>query len=164
VAGLPGVAVTIVGDGAHRAELERLFGGKAHFTGYMFGDDLATAYASADLFAFTGTNETFGQVVMEAQCSGLPVLVPNSGGVVDLVLDGMNGYVCQEDPSDFARKVERIRDNPDQRQRMSQLAMEYARSRPWESLMTELETYYWEAHMLNQRLINSGQFAEEIDE
>lgn len=150
VAKMPGVALTIVGDGAERENLEKMFGPTAHFMGYLFGDDLADAYASSDLFAFTGTNETFGQVVMEAMSSGLPVLVPNAGGVVDLVLDGMNGYICQEDPGDFARKVEKIRANPEHRQKMSERALEYASSRPWESLMEELENYYWEAWRMNE--------------
>lgn len=160
VAKMPGVALTIVGDGPERENLEKMFGPSAHFTGYMFGDDLADAYASSDLFAFTGTNETFGQVVMEAMSSGLPVLVPNAGGVVDLVLDGMNGYICQEDPSDYARKVEKIRTNPEHRQKMSERALEYASSRPWEALMEELEGYYWEAWRMNE----SGKYFSDYEE
>lgn len=160
VAKIPGVALTIVGDGPERENLENLFGQSAHFTGYLFGDGLADAYANADLFAFTGTNETFGQVVMEAMSSGLPVLVPNSGGVVDLVLDGMNGYICQDDPGDYARKVEKIRSNEAHRCRMSELALEYARSRPWETLMEELEGYYWEAWRMNA----SGKHYSDYDE
>jgi phosphatidylinositol alpha 1,6-mannosyltransferase len=125
----------------------------------MFGEELAAAYASADIFAFTGTNETFGQVVTEAMASGLPVLVPNAGGVVDLVLDGMNGYICQEDPDDYRNKVAFMRDHPERRGRMSELAIEYAQTRPWESLMEELEDHYWEASRLNQRLKTSEQAA-----
>lgn len=159
VAKMKGIALTIIGDGAEREHLEDLFGGDAHFTGYMFGEDLAQAFASADIFAFTGTNETFGQVVMEAMGSGLPVLVPNSGGVVDLVLDGMNGFICQEDPDDYRNKVAYLRDFPERRHRMSVLALEYARNRPWERLMEELEGHYWEAWRLNQRLITSEQAA-----
>lgn len=160
VAKIPGVALTIVGDGPERENLENLFGQSAYFTGYLFGDGLADAYANADLFAFTGTNETFGQVVMEAMSSGLPVLVPNSGGVVDLVLDGMNGYICQDDPGDYARKVEKILSNEAHRCRMSELALEYARSRPWETLMEELEGYYWEAWRMNA----SGKHYSDYDE
>ncbi|MBZ0309058.1 MAG: glycosyltransferase, partial [Anaerolineae bacterium] len=160
VAKLPEVALTIVGDGPEREVLETLFGSSAHFTGYLFGDDLADAYANADLFAFTGTNETFGQVVMEAMTSGLPVLVPNSGGVVDLVLDGMNGYICQEDPFDYARKVEKIRTDEAHRRRLSDLALEYARLHPWETLMEELEGYYWEAWRMNE----SGKSYSDYDE
>ena len=145
VARLPGVALTIIGDGAERDELEEQFGENAHFLGYLFGDELAGAYASADVFAFTGTNETFGQVVTEAMASGLPALVVNAGGVVDHVLDGINGFICEEDPEDFAAKVEYLRDNPEHRYRMSQGALEYATQRPWSRIMEQLEGYYEEA-------------------
>ena len=71
VARTPGVALTIIGDGALREELERTFADTdAFFTGYLYGDDLAQAYASADVFAFPGERETFGQVIQEAMASG----------------------------------------------------------------------------------------------
>lgn len=142
---LPGVALAIVGDGEQRAEMEALFGQDATFTGYLFGEELAAAYASADVFAFTGTNETFGQVVMEGMASGLPAVVVNSGGVVDQVLDGINGYICQIDAGDFARRIATLRDRPAERERMCERALEYAHLRPWEALMVELEGYYAEA-------------------
>ncbi len=151
VAGLDGVALAIVGDGAEREELEEMFGGRATFTGYMFGEELAQAYASADVFAFTGVKETFGQVVTEAMASGLPALVVNSGGVVDHILDGINGFICQEEPEDFRRRVEYLRDHPQRRQRMSEGALEYVSQRPWETVMEMMEQYYEEAWTLNYR-------------
>jgi glycosyltransferase involved in cell wall biosynthesis len=158
---LDGIALTIVGDGEERPNLEAFFGEDAHFTGYLFGEELAQAYASADIFAFTGTNETFGQVVTEAMASGLPVLVPNAGGVVDLVLDEMNGYICQVDPTDYEARVKHIRDDDDLRQRLSQNARDYALTRPWEAIMQRLETYYERAWALNEQRIfdTPGPFA-----
>lgn len=141
---LDGVALAVVGDGAERTELEEMFGERANFTGYLFGDELAAAYASADVFTFTGTMETFGQVVTEAMASGLPALVPNAGGVVDHVLDGINGYICQEDACDFRQKVEYMRDHPEHRLRMAGTAHEYAIQRPWEVVMQMLEGFYKE--------------------
>ena len=103
VARTPGVALTIIGDGAKRATLEGLFAGTGTpFTGYLFGDDLARALASADVFLFTGPNETFGQVVLEALASGLPSIVIDRGGVTDLVQDGVTGYTCGADAGAFA--------------------------------------------------------------
>ncbi len=152
-----GVALAVIGDGERRSEMERYFGEYAHFMGYMFGDELAEAYASADLFAFTGTNETFGQVVTEAMASGLPVLVPNAGGVVDLVWDGMNGYICQESSGDYREKVAYLRDLPEERARMGEMSLAYAQRFPWTKIMEQLEGYYAEAWEINQEMLNQPQ-------
>jgi glycosyltransferase involved in cell wall biosynthesis len=148
----PGIALTIIGDGALREELEARFAGTGtHFMGYVFGDDLGRAYASADVFMFTGPNETFGQVAMEAQASGLPAIVINQGGVADLVTDGVTGFHVPEDPHTFAGAATRLRDDPGLRQRMAQAARRYAEQHPWEAIMAQLEGYYGEAVRLNER-------------
>jgi glycosyltransferase involved in cell wall biosynthesis len=149
----PGIALTIIGDGALRDELQTVFAGTGtHFTGYLYGDDLADAYASADAFMFTGANETFGQVVQEAMASGLPAIIINQGGITDQVTPGVNGYVCPPDPQAFAEAARRLRDNPALRRQMSANARRFAEQHPWEALMAELETHYSEAVQLNQRL------------
>lgn len=154
VARTPGVALTIIGDGARREELEALFAGTGtHFTGYLFGDDLGKAFASADVFCFTGPNETFGQVVQEAMASGLPSVVINQGGVADLVLEGETGYTCPDDPQAFAQAVIRLRDNPALREQMAFKSRQLAVQRPWEKIMAQLEDHYREAVRLNQRLL-----------
>lgn len=153
VARLPGVALTIVGDGAFRAHIETLFAGTGtHFTGYLFGDALAKAYASADVFVFTGTNETFGQVVLEAMASGLPAVVPDSGGVTDMVVRQVTGMICEASPGAFARVIRTLRDQPALRQHLAANARRYATSKPWEARMLELEAYYSTAIRINQRL------------
>ena len=149
---LPGVAVTIVGDGAAREDLEELFAGTdTHFAGYMVGDELAEAYASSDVFTFTGPNETFGQVVNEARASGLPLVVINEGGVTDLVQEGVNGYLCDEDPKAFAEAVKKLRDDPEERQKMGQTSRKIAEQHPWDAIMAQLETHYRHALALNDR-------------
>lgn len=162
VARTPGVALTIIGDGARREELEHTFAGTGtHFTGYLFGDDLAGAYASADVFMFTGVCETFGQVVQEALASGLPAVVINEGGVVDLVEDGKTGYICAGEPQAFAAAARRLRDNPDWRRRMGEQARLYAEQRPWSAVMAQLENHYREALQLSgraARMNHSGRF------
>ncbi|NDJ61687.1 MAG: glycosyltransferase family 1 protein [Chloroflexi bacterium] len=153
VARTPGVALTIIGDGALRAELEAQFAGTGtHFTGYLYGEDLACAYASADVFMFTGTQETFGQVVQEAQASGLPAVIIDRGGITDLVEPGINGYICSDDPAEFAAAARRLRDDVALRQRMSQAARAVTEERPWEKIMAQLEDHYMEAVRLNLRL------------
>ena len=154
VARTPGIALTIIGDGARREELEMIFAGTGtHFTGYLLDEDLACAFASADLFAFTGPNETFGQVVQEAMASGLPAIVIDQGAVKDLVLEGETGFICPGEPQAFAGAAMRLREDNDLRQRMSRCARALAVQRPWESVMAELEAHYREAVAVNNRLL-----------
>jgi glycosyltransferase involved in cell wall biosynthesis len=154
VARTPGIALTIIGDGALREELETLFAGTGtHFTGYLFGDELAHAFASADVFVFTGPNETFGQVVQEAMASGLPSVVIDQGGVGDLVIVGKTGYICPDDPQAFAQAIIRLRDDPAMRTQMAFHARQLAAQRPWEKILAQLEGHYSEAVRLNERLL-----------
>jgi glycosyltransferase involved in cell wall biosynthesis len=152
VARTPGIALTIIGDGALRRELEERFAGTGtHFTGYLFGDDLADAYASADVFMFTSGTETFGQVVQEAMASGLPAVIINQGGIVDLVRQDETGFICPPDPAAFAAAAVRLRDDADLRACLSANARRAAESAPWEVIMAQLETHYAEAVRLNER-------------
>ncbi len=149
----PGIALTIIGDGALRADLEAQFSGtNTHFTGYLYGDDLADAYASADVFMFAGANETFGQVVQEAMASGLPAIIIDQGGITDQVKPGVNGFLCPADGQAFAAAARTLRDQPDLRQRMAINARHYAEQHPWDAIMAQLEGHYNEAVQLNQRL------------
>jgi glycosyltransferase involved in cell wall biosynthesis len=89
-----GVSLAIIGDGPYREEMEeRLKGYPALFTGYLAGDDLSWGYASADLFVFPSATDTFGNVVLEAQASGLPVVVSDAGGPRELMIDNETGLV-----------------------------------------------------------------------
>ncbi len=70
----------IAGDGPFRKELELLLQGyPVLFTGFLSGEELHTTYASSDVFVFPSTTDTFGNVVLEAQASGLPVIVSDEG-------------------------------------------------------------------------------------
>lgn len=155
VARTPGIALTIIGDGSQREELEALFAGTGtYFTGYLLGDDLPAAFASADCFAFTGPNETFGQVIQEAMASRLPILVIDKGGAQDLVSHGENGFVCHDDPQAFAAAARLLRDDPNLRRRMAGAARRSVESRTWEALMAQLEGYYSEALAMNRRFVS----------
>lgn len=154
VARTKGVALTIIGDGAQRDLLQKTFAGTdTHFTGYLFGEDLSAAFASSDVFLFTGPNETFGQVIQEAMASGLPSVVINQGGAQNLVMEGETGFVVEGDADAFASAVRRLRDDRDLVERMSQAARETALQRPWERILSQLETFYQEAYIVNQRFV-----------
>jgi glycosyltransferase involved in cell wall biosynthesis len=87
-------SLVIIGDGPYREEMERrLAGYPAHFTGYLEGEELSRGYAAADLFVFPSATDTFGNVVLEAQASGLPVIVSDSGGPKELMIDWETGIV-----------------------------------------------------------------------
>ncbi len=94
-AGLAGYLI-IVGDGPFRSELEStLKGYPVVFTGYLTGEELSTFYASSDVFVFPSTFDTFGNVVLEAQASGLPVIVSDKGGPKELMIPNETGYIIK---------------------------------------------------------------------
>jgi glycosyltransferase involved in cell wall biosynthesis len=88
------VELVLVGDGPYTNELKELLAGTPSiFTGYREGEELATIYASCDLFAFPSATDTFGNVVLEAQASGLPVIVSDSGGPQENIIRHKTGEV-----------------------------------------------------------------------
>jgi glycosyltransferase involved in cell wall biosynthesis len=86
------LTLAIVGEGPYRAELEKLLP-DAIFTGILNGRELGVAYASADLFVFPSTTDTYGNVVVEAMAAGLPVAVSDVGGPRELVKTSQMGLV-----------------------------------------------------------------------
>lgn len=91
---LPGTKV-VVGDGPARPELEQRYP-RAVFRGWRFDEELAAHYASADCFVFPSRTETFGNVILEALASGLPVASVPAPGPIDLIEDGVNGAVSDD--------------------------------------------------------------------
>lgn len=90
--------LVVVGDGPYRPRMqEELAGCRAYFAGFRHGEELSTIYASSDLFIFPSTTDTLGQVVMESQASGLPVLVSDQGGPKEVVQHGTTGFVLPAD-------------------------------------------------------------------
>jgi glycosyltransferase involved in cell wall biosynthesis len=86
----------IAGDGPYRKDLELLLQGyPVLFTGFLSGEELHATYASSDVFVFPSTTDTFGNVVLEAQASGLPVIVSDEGGPKELIANGRTGLVVK---------------------------------------------------------------------
>jgi phosphatidylinositol alpha 1,6-mannosyltransferase len=136
--------LALVGDGPMRAELEERLP-EAFFAGHQTGEALARWYASADVFVFPSTTETFGNVVLEALASGLPAVVVDRGGPPDQVEPGENGWIARaNDPADLADHVERLLRDPEARTRMGRRAVESARERDWSVINGRLLQSYAE--------------------
>lgn len=129
----PGARLAVVGDVPARPALERALAGRpVVFTGFLTGLPLAEAYAAADVFVFPGANETLGNVVLEAMATGLPVVVPAAGGVLEHVRDGLTGRTFRpEDRADLARVVRELVDAPAERARLGAAARAHAEGRTW---------------------------------
>jgi glycosyltransferase involved in cell wall biosynthesis len=140
----PDVRILMVGDGPSRPALEQRIGSIAHFAGYLQGEKLSDYYAAADIFAFSSLTETFGNVVLEAMASGLPVVAVKAGGVGETVQSGRTGIAVEpsQPPAAFASALLGLVDRPQQRAEMAQAAREYAVSQSWDAIMGALRERY----------------------
>jgi glycosyltransferase involved in cell wall biosynthesis len=125
------VQLFVVGHGPYSEALAKSLP-QAFFTGYLKGKELAAAYASADIFVFPSTTDTFGNVILEAQASGLPVVVSDSGGPKELVVDKANGLITRaHDVEDFKRAIGTLVTNRALRERMAKSARASVTDRSW---------------------------------
>ena len=108
----PRLHLVLAGGGPEEAALRELLGAHATFLGWLEGEKLARAYASADIFLFASRTDTFGQVVIEAQASGLPVVAVAEGGPLSLIEDGRTGRLCPPEAEALAAAVGRARPLP----------------------------------------------------
>jgi glycosyltransferase involved in cell wall biosynthesis len=134
----------MIGDGPSHTHLQTVFRGTPTvFTGYLQGDALVAAYRSADAFLFPSTTETFGLVALEAMACGLPVIAARTGGVLDIVTDGQNGFFFDPDePQQIGPLIARLQHNGALREALAQHALHHARSRDWRMTMDQLIQYY----------------------
>ncbi|MEY2505506.1 MAG: hypothetical protein QOG27_1786, partial [Verrucomicrobiota bacterium] len=134
----------VVGHGPYSEALAKALP-DAVFLGYLTGEALAKAYASADVFVFPSTTDTFGNVVIEAQASGLPVIVSDLGGPKELVEDGVSGIVTKAlDANDFARAISRLAGDAKLRARMGDKARRSVIDRSWPGAFRK----FWQATSL----------------
>ncbi len=139
----PDVRLAIVGDGPSKEKLEALYRGKnVVFTGYLEGDMLSEAYASADAFVFPSVSETLGLVILEAMASGLPVIGAHSAPTKEQITVGKTGFLF--DPTDsntLLDAIAQLRD-PELRGRMSACARKQAESFGWSVTSQQMVDYY----------------------
>ena len=142
-----GVRLAMVGSGPDRDELEREFAGTPTvFTGYLSGDDLAAAFASADVFAFPSTTETLGFVALESMASGVPVVGARAGGLPFAVTDGSSGLLFEPDDVDeFTGKLERLLFDDELRMRMGAAGRAESEQHSWRAATERLVELYAEA-------------------
>jgi phosphatidylinositol alpha 1,6-mannosyltransferase len=151
LAGVPGLKVVIVGDGPEEGTLRRLLP-DAHFTGFLSGEPLASAFASLDVFVHTGRAETFGQTVQEALASGVPALVPAAGGPRDIIRHWHNGWQWDpESPSEMRTIMDRILASREHLPAISERARRSVAHRHWAALTDQILDHYIESIMLSAR-------------
>jgi glycosyltransferase involved in cell wall biosynthesis/predicted metal-dependent phosphoesterase TrpH len=138
----PRLHLALAGGGPEEHVLRERLGEHATFLGWLEGDALATAYASADLFLFASRTDTFGQVLLEAQASGLPVVAVGEGGPTSIVVDDLTGCLCRADAGALADAVVELAANPRQRERLARNALEAVRQRTWERSLQRLADGY----------------------
>lgn len=138
----PRLHLLLAGGGPEEAELRSRLGDAATFLGWLEGEDLARAYASADAFLFASSTDTFGQVVLEAGASGLPVVAVAEGGPAALIENRHTGLLCRPDPDHLAGALLQLASSPLLRQHLGAAATRAARNRSWERAMEQLGNGY----------------------
>ena len=134
------VELFFVGDGPYIGDLTRkLSGHGAFFCGTLLGESLSKAYASADVFVFPSTTDTYGNSVLEAQAAGLPAVVTDMGGPKEIIEPDATGLVCRgRDAGDMADCISRLLDDSDLRTGMGKAARRIALEKTWEKAFLTL--------------------------
>jgi glycosyltransferase involved in cell wall biosynthesis len=144
LAAIPQARLAIVGDGPQREALEAHFAGTpTYFAGYLQGLELAAAFASADAFIFPSRTETLGLVLLEAMAAGCPVVAAASGGITDIVSDGVNGYLFNpQEPQGVVTATQRLLASPEERETLRNNARHEAERWGWAAATQQLQDYY----------------------
>ena len=157
-ADIPGLRLVVVGEGPARATLEAAASPGVTFLGELRGEELAAAYASADIFCFPSTTDTFGQVLLEASASGLPVIAASAGGATELVTANVSGVIVEaDDPEALARAITELALDRERRSELARGGRSMALARTWDRSFDELRAAYriatqTEGHAARQQL------------
>jgi glycosyltransferase involved in cell wall biosynthesis len=139
----PRLHLVLAGGGPEQERLrERVGSEHTTFLGWLSGSDLARAYASADMFLFPSATDTFGQVILEAQASGLPVIAVAQGGPVSLIEHRVSGLLCPADANALADAVLEVARSPLLRERLTVAGLASVRTRTWERALARLGEGY----------------------
>jgi glycosyltransferase involved in cell wall biosynthesis/predicted metal-dependent phosphoesterase TrpH len=138
----PRLHLLLAGGGPEEGELRSRLGDRASFLGWLEQEELARAYASADLFLFCSTTDTYGQVIVEAGASGLPVIAVAEGGPASLVENRHTGMLCRPDADHIAGTLLLLAASPLQRRHLGASAARAAKDRTWERALGQLAAGY----------------------
>jgi glycosyltransferase involved in cell wall biosynthesis len=136
----PRLHLVLAGGGPEEGTLRERLGEDATFLGWLEGDELACAYASSDLFLFASATDTFGQVVLEAQASGLPVVAVDAGGPRTLIEDGRTGLL--RPATELGDAVCELAASPVLRHRLASAGLTSVRARTWARSLEQLAGGY----------------------
>jgi glycosyltransferase involved in cell wall biosynthesis/predicted metal-dependent phosphoesterase TrpH len=138
----PRLQLVIAGGGPEQERLRERLGDSVSFLGWLEGEALARVYASADIFLFPSATDTFGQVILEAQASGLPVIAVAKGGPLALLENRVSGLLCEADADALAAAVVELAGSPLLRERLALAALAAVRARTWEQALERLGAGY----------------------
>ncbi len=139
----PRLHLVLAGGGPEQERLrERVGDAHTTFLGWLSGDELARAYARADVFVFPSATDTFGQVILEAQASGLPVIAVAEGGPLSLIEHRVSGLLCEARADALAGAMLELASSPVLRERLSAAGLAAVRTRTWERALELLAGGY----------------------
>jgi glycosyltransferase involved in cell wall biosynthesis len=139
---LPNARLALVGDGPHHKALRHHFAGlPVYMSGFLHGEELASAYASSDVFVMPSCTETLGLVILEAMSSGLPVVAARAGGIPELIEEGVSGFLF-EDEAEAAAAIAELLQSPEKSARIGANAREQASHHSWKTATSLLLEHY----------------------
>jgi glycosyltransferase involved in cell wall biosynthesis/predicted metal-dependent phosphoesterase TrpH len=156
----PRLHLLLAGGGPDEDMLRERLGESATFLGWLDREQLARAYASSDIFLFCSRTDTYGQVIVEAQGSGLPVVAVAEGGPLSLIEDRRTGWLCEPDANELAGAVAQLAASPFLRERIARTALAEVQGRTWEAALAQLAAGYERTIGLRRRKPGASPLAE----